>query len=107
MEKMLSILEELQNIKKSADQKLQASEDEALELHRKVESLERFVKEIYQTLYEKQCGNAPISSDTGKNQPRAVHVNKDLKKNTNKLQTRSFSVSSYSLLRIIFMFILI
>lgn len=94
MEKSPSILEELQNVKRSTE-KLQESEDEVLELHRKAESLERFVKEIYQTLSEKRCGNALISSDTGQSQAQAVHGNKDLKKNSNELQTRRFSVSSY------------
>ncbi|XP_024860846.1 coiled-coil domain-containing protein 158 isoform X1 [Kryptolebias marmoratus] len=89
VEKMLSVLEELQNIKRSADWKLQESEDEAQELYRKVESLERFVREVYQTLCEKHCGDAPISTNAAKSQAQVVYEIKDL----NKLQKRRFSGS--------------
>lgn len=95
MEKMLSMLKELQNIKKFPDQKLQESEEESLEHDSKAESLEQSVKEVYQTL--RQSGNTTISNNAGISQAQVVHVNKDLTKNTNKLQKRSFSVSSYSI----------
>lgn len=102
MEKMLSMLKELQNIKKFPDQQLQKSEEESLEHDSKVESLEQSVKKVYQT--QSQSGNTTISSNAGISQAQVVHVNKDLTKNTNKLQKRSFSVSSYILLKIMFMF---
>lgn len=104
MEKMLSVLEELQNIKRFPDQKLHGSEEEVFELDRKVESLEKSIKEVYQTLFEKQCGNTTISNNAGISQAQVLHVNKDLTKNTSKLQKRGFSVSSYILLKIVFMF---
>nr|XP_046241377.1 coiled-coil domain-containing protein 158-like isoform X1 [Scatophagus argus] len=63
MEKMLYMLEELQNIKRAGDQKLQETEDEALALNRRVETLEQNVKEMYSSLLspEKQCGNNAIT----------------------------------------------
>ncbi|CAJ1069297.1 coiled-coil domain-containing protein 158-like isoform X5 [Xyrichtys novacula] len=46
MEKMLCMLEELQNIKRAGDQKLQQTDEETLSLNKEVETLERNVKEM-------------------------------------------------------------
>ncbi|XP_036069665.1 coiled-coil domain-containing protein 158 isoform X3 [Oryzias melastigma] len=52
METMLQMLEEVQSIKRSADRELQQSEEEATPLHRKVEALERTMKEVCESLWE-------------------------------------------------------
>ncbi|KAM4578532.1 uncharacterized protein V3H82_007935 isoform 1-T1 [Fundulus diaphanus] len=57
VEKMLRLLEERQNIKRSADQELQETEDEAPPLHRKVEPSGKVVKKVCNTLSEKPFGN--------------------------------------------------
>ncbi|XP_060895044.1 coiled-coil domain-containing protein 158-like [Labrus mixtus] len=57
MEKMLQMLEELQNIKKAGDQKLQETEEETLVLNTKVETLEINVREMYNTLLSRQKQN--------------------------------------------------
>nr|XP_020444041.1 coiled-coil domain-containing protein 158 isoform X2 [Monopterus albus] len=64
MEKMLCMLEELQNIKRVADQKLQDTEAETLALNRKVETLEHIIKETYSSLlsHETPCGNHTVTS---------------------------------------------
>ncbi|KAM4745898.1 LOW QUALITY PROTEIN: uncharacterized protein FYW61_016180 [Anableps anableps] len=83
MAKMLHLLEELQNVKRSADQKLQETEDEASALHREVESLEKCVKKIYHTLYEKQFGHNSTGNKTVKHQvPQSAYEN--LSKDTDK-----------------------
>ncbi|KAM9858577.1 coiled-coil domain-containing protein 158-like [Aulostomus maculatus] len=58
MQKMLHMLEELQNLKRCGDQKLQESENKALALNRRVETLERNVKEMHPSLlsHKKQSG---------------------------------------------------
>lgn len=63
MEKMLCLLEELQNIKRSGDQKLQETENETLKLHIKVETLERHIKEFYHMLLsqKKQSGHISLT----------------------------------------------
>ncbi|XP_071339688.1 coiled-coil domain-containing protein 158-like isoform X2 [Trachinotus anak] len=94
MEKMLCMLEELQNIKRAADQKLQETEDEALALNRKVETLEQIMKETYSSLLsqEKQCGNSSITSAnaaTGSKQlSPAAKLTEDFNDETDKLQER-------------------
>uniref|UniRef100_A0A667Y1P5 Coiled-coil domain containing 158 n=2 Tax=Myripristis murdjan TaxID=586833 RepID=A0A667Y1P5_9TELE len=64
MEQMLCILEELQITKRSGDQKLQETEHEAIFLSRKVEAMERTIKEMYPTLvsHDKLCGHNSITS---------------------------------------------
>ncbi|XP_058492347.1 coiled-coil domain-containing protein 158-like isoform X3 [Solea solea] len=71
MEQMLHMLEELQNIKRATDQKLQDTEDETLLLSRKVETLEQLMKETYSSMLsdKKQYGNV---SDTSQN--TATHL---------------------------------
>uniref|UniRef100_A0A3B4VMZ4 Coiled-coil domain containing 158 n=1 Tax=Seriola dumerili TaxID=41447 RepID=A0A3B4VMZ4_SERDU len=96
MEKMLCMLEELQNIKRAADQKLQETEDEAMALNRKVETLEQIMKETYSSLlsHDKQCGNSSITSPnvaTGSRQlSPAAKLTEDFNKETQKLQERPF-----------------
>lgn len=100
MEKMLCMLEELQNIKRAADQKQQETEDEALALNRKVAALEQIMKETYSSLllsHEKQDGDGSITSPkvfTGSNQlSTADKLNVDFNNMTEKLQQRLFVVS--------------
>ncbi|XP_026177301.1 coiled-coil domain-containing protein 158 isoform X3 [Mastacembelus armatus] len=96
MEKMLCMLEELQNIKRAADQKLQETEEEALSLNRKVEALEQIVKEMYSSLlsHDTQCGNRPVTiptSETGSIQlPSADKLTKDYTEDRDKLWERLF-----------------
>ncbi|KAI3372621.1 hypothetical protein L3Q82_023094, partial [Scortum barcoo] len=96
MEKMLCMLEELQNIKRAGDQKLQETEDETLALNRKVELLERNVKEMYSSLlsHEKQCGHNTISSPHVTTSPRqlspAAKLTEHFNNKTDKLQEKPF-----------------
>uniref|UniRef100_A0A8D3EBE4 Coiled-coil domain-containing protein 158-like n=1 Tax=Scophthalmus maximus TaxID=52904 RepID=A0A8D3EBE4_SCOMX len=94
MEKMLRMLEELQNIKRAADQKLHETEDEASALNRKVETLEQIMKETYSSLlsHEKQRGNSTITSPniiTCSRPPSpAAKLTEDHNNETDKLQER-------------------
>ncbi|XP_056232730.1 coiled-coil domain-containing protein 158-like [Seriola aureovittata] len=96
MEKMLCMLEELQNIKRAADQKLQETEDEAMALNRKVDTLEQIMKETYSSLlsHDKECGNSSITSPnvaTGSRQlSPAAKLTEDFNKETHKRQERPF-----------------
>ncbi|GLD54316.1 coiled-coil domain-containing protein 158 isoform X6 [Lates japonicus] len=96
MEQMLCMLEELQNIKRAADQRLQETEDEALALYRKVETLEQMMKETYSSLlsYEKQCGDSVITSPNIATSSRqlsaAAKLTEDFNNDTVKLQERLF-----------------
>lgn len=47
MEKMLSMLVDLQNTERAMDQKLSETESEALSLNRRVEKLEQFIREKF------------------------------------------------------------
>lgn len=102
MEKMLYMLEELQEIKRAGDQKLQESEDEALELNRRVETLERNIKEIYSSLLsqEKQCGGEAITSAnvaTSSRQPfLATKLTEKFDNKIDKIQEKLFLVSTRS-----------
>ncbi|XP_061586097.1 coiled-coil domain-containing protein 158-like isoform X2 [Cololabis saira] len=93
MEKMLCLLQEVQNIKMSSDQKLQETEDEALDLHGKVETLERTMREVCHALPEKQCGHSSIcNKDPNKQTLRSLaYVNEVLRRDTEKLQEKGFS----------------
>lgn len=108
MEKMLCMLEELQNIKRSGDQKLQETEDETLALNRKVETLEQNIKELYHTLlsHKKQCGHKSITSPKVATIQRrlslADNVTEDLYEETDELQERLVLVSNRSQLGIMF-----
>lgn len=95
MEQMLCLLEELQDIKRSADKRMQETEDEALALNGKVETLEKTIKELYHTLYEKQCGHNPVtkSAISPTQLSLAPTVNDDLNSDTGQLQERCSSVS--------------
>ncbi|KAA8592576.1 hypothetical protein FQN60_018031 [Etheostoma spectabile] len=63
MEKMLFMLEALQNIQRAEDQKLQETEKETLALNWKVETLEQNVEEMYSLIsHESQCGHNVITS---------------------------------------------
>ena len=94
MEKMLCMLEELQNIKRATDQKLQETEDEALALNRKVESLEQMMKETYSSLlsHGKRCGNSATTSPNiainSRKQLPGAKVTEDLNTDTDMLQQR-------------------
>ncbi|XP_044051326.1 coiled-coil domain-containing protein 158-like isoform X2 [Siniperca chuatsi] len=96
MEKMLCMLEELQNIKRAGDQKLQETEDEALALNRKVETLERNVKEMYSLLlsHEKQCGHNAVTNQNVAASSRqlspAAKLTAGFNDETEKLQARPF-----------------
>ncbi|XP_041643766.1 coiled-coil domain-containing protein 158-like [Cheilinus undulatus] len=89
MEKMLCMLEELQNIKKAGDQKLQETEQETLALNRKVDSLERNLKEMCNAVLsqEKHCGDNVVTSTkfTMPGSRHPAHLTNDLKEETNKL----------------------
>lgn len=63
MEKMLSMLEELQNAERARDQKLSETENEALSLNRRVEKLEQDMKEkLFSPLSEhKHCETVWVS----------------------------------------------
>ncbi|XP_054467233.1 coiled-coil domain-containing protein 158-like isoform X2 [Anoplopoma fimbria] len=96
MEKMLFMLEELQNIKRAGDQKLQETQDEALAFHRKVETLERNVKEMYSLLSrETQCGDDAIASPnvatTSRQLSPAANLPEDFNNESERLQERLFS----------------
>ncbi|XP_029016124.1 coiled-coil domain-containing protein 158-like isoform X2 [Betta splendens] len=65
MKKMLCMLEDLQNIKRTADQKLQDTEAEAFALNKKVEKLEEVMKKMYSSVLfdeHKQCVNDDVTS---------------------------------------------
>lgn len=63
MEKMLGMLEELQNTERARNQKLCEMENEALVVNRRVERLEHNVKEkfISRLSREKRCGVTWVS----------------------------------------------
>ncbi|XP_076006952.1 coiled-coil domain-containing protein 158-like isoform X3 [Genypterus blacodes] len=99
MEKMLGMLEELQVTKRSGDQKLQETEDEAIALSRKVETLERTIKEGYGTLlsHEKQYGHNSRTSPDITTSPRqmcsrdlAANALEELKYETLQIHERHF-----------------
>lgn len=96
MEKMLYMLQEAQNIKRSAEQKLQETEVETLALHRKVETLEQSIKDVYHTLSEKQCEHSSVNNKDQNSQTlqSLAYVNEDLIRNSEKLQEEHFSVST-------------
>ncbi|XP_029294927.1 LOW QUALITY PROTEIN: coiled-coil domain-containing protein 158-like [Cottoperca gobio] len=93
MEKMLFMLEELQNIKRAEDQKLQETAGEMLARNRKVETLERDVKEMYSLFYhETQCGDnsmtsPDVASSSGQLSP-AAKFTEDFNDETDELQER-------------------
>ncbi|XP_035812163.1 coiled-coil domain-containing protein 158 isoform X2 [Amphiprion ocellaris] len=92
MEKMLCVLEELQSIKGSGDQKLQETEHKALALNKKIETLEQTIKEVYHTLHEKQYEHNLIISSKSTSSPKqrslTAEVNQDFNNETDKLQER-------------------
>ncbi|KAK2837936.1 hypothetical protein Q5P01_015148 [Channa striata] len=93
MEKMLSMLEDLQNIKRAADKKRQEMENETLSLNRKVETLEQVIKEMYSLLspHGNNAANSP-NIDKGSIQPSPAAIEtEDFRKETEKLQGRAFS----------------
>lgn len=98
MEKMLHMLEEVQNIKRAVDQKLQETEDEALELKSKVGRLERVIKELYASLLlqEETCKTI-ISPNivTGSSQiSPAAEITENFNNEADTLQKRMFLVST-------------
>ncbi|XP_071402350.1 coiled-coil domain-containing protein 158-like [Centroberyx affinis] len=98
MEKMLCMLEELQSTKRSGEQKLQETEDEAMSLSRKVETIEQTINEVCPTLMsqEKQCGHDWLTSPDTAASPRqlptgdlaAKVLEEDFDNDTDKLQER-------------------
>lgn len=108
MEKMLCMLEELQNIERAGDQKLPETEDEALVLNRRVEKLEQNVKEMFFSLLsqEKQYGDNAITSPNVATSSRqlspAAKLTEESKDERDGLQERLFLVSTKSQLRTMF-----
>ncbi|XP_028434968.1 coiled-coil domain-containing protein 158 [Perca flavescens] len=95
MEKMLCMLEALQNIQRAEDQKLQETEEETLELNRKVETLGQNVKEMYSLISpETQCGHSAITTSDVATSSRllspAAKVTEDFNDETDELQERLF-----------------
>ncbi|KAK5932093.1 hypothetical protein CgunFtcFv8_003827 [Champsocephalus gunnari] len=92
MEKMLFMLEEIQNIKRSKDQELLETEDETLALNRKVEALEQNVEQMYSLLYqETQRGDNAISSPNFHTSPTpAARFTDTFNDETEELQERLF-----------------
>ncbi|XP_078141507.1 coiled-coil domain-containing protein 158-like [Centroberyx gerrardi] len=98
MEKMLCMLQELQSTKRSGEQKLQETEDEAMSLSRKVETIEQTINEVCPTLMsqEKQCGHDCLTSPDTAASPRqlptgdlaAKVLEEDFDDDTDKLQER-------------------
>ncbi|XP_049433759.1 coiled-coil domain-containing protein 158-like isoform X2 [Epinephelus fuscoguttatus] len=90
MEKMLFMLEELQNIKGAEGQKLQETEDETLALNRRVETLEQNVKDMYSLLFhETQCGHNAITSPNVASSSRQLpKLTEDFNNETEQLQER-------------------
>lgn len=104
MEQMLCMLEELQITKRSGDQKLQETEHEAMFLSRKVEAMERTIKEMCPTLvsHDKLCGHNSVTSPDAAAGPRqlppddfSARAVEDLNKTT-KPQGRLILVSNRS-----------
>ncbi|KAM9744382.1 coiled-coil domain-containing protein 158-like isoform 1-T2 [Menidia menidia] len=92
METMLCMLQELQSIKRCTDQKRQETENEALALHRKVETLEETVKGMYNALWEGQPGqNSNTQGVNRKTHQSLMNINEDLNIDAHKLQDRLFS----------------
>lgn len=98
MENMLCLLEELQNIKRAADQKLQETEDETIALNRKVETLERVIKELYSSLlsHDKMFGDNAITSSENTNGAPQVEKSSDddFENKGHKLQEKVDMVST-------------
>ncbi|XP_063753872.1 coiled-coil domain-containing protein 158-like isoform X3 [Eleginops maclovinus] len=92
MEKMLFMLEELQNIKRTKDQELLETEDDTLALNKKVETLEQNVEQMYSLLYqETQRGdNAIISPNFHTCSTPAAQFNENFNDETEELQERFF-----------------
>lgn len=94
MEKMLCLLEELQELKRSRDKKLQEMEDEAMALNRKIETLEQTIKEMYHTLHEKQCENSDTSTKLKNSRTQQFLPAKATVDLNEKLQERPYLVSA-------------
>ncbi|KAM6930969.1 uncharacterized protein FYW49_002894 [Xenentodon cancila] len=94
MEKMVCLLQKVQSIKRSADQKLKEIENEALALHKKVETLEWTMREVYHALLEKQCGHSSISNKDQNNQTlkSLAYLNEDLNHDTETLLEKVYRV---------------
>ncbi|XP_035864953.1 coiled-coil domain-containing protein 158-like isoform X8 [Sander lucioperca] len=95
MEKMLCMLEALQNIQRAEDQKLQETEEETLALNRKIETLEQNVKEMYSLKsHETQCGHNAITSPDVATSSRqlspAAKKTEDFNDETDEVQERLF-----------------
>ncbi|XP_027131000.1 coiled-coil domain-containing protein 158 isoform X2 [Larimichthys crocea] len=92
METMLCMLEEVQNIKRAGDQKLQETEDEMLALNRRVETLERNIKDMYSSMCL-QCEDAitrPNMASSLRPLSSAAKLTEELNNETDKLQERLF-----------------
>lgn len=97
MEKMLRMLEDLQNIKRTADQKLQETEAEVWALDKKVETLEQVMKEMYSSpLFNgnKQSGNDVTSPNISPGSSGASELSHDDKDEIDKLHENAVLVSS-------------
>ena len=103
METMLLMLEELQNIKRTEEEQeeQQETQDEALELNRKVETLEGNVKALYSSLlsHEKHCGHNAVTGPnvTGNSrQLRPAAENEETEEHQERLLLVRTKVSSCS-----------
>ncbi|XP_068167031.1 coiled-coil domain-containing protein 158-like isoform X2 [Antennarius striatus] len=99
MEKMLCMLEELQNIKRLKDQKLQETEDQVLTLNSRMKTLEQSVKEIGSSLssHDKQYGDSIITSPKVAINSRQVfpaQLTEQFDNDTDRLQQEHFLQSA-------------
>ncbi|XP_068422434.1 coiled-coil domain-containing protein 158-like isoform X3 [Clinocottus analis] len=96
MEQMLFILEELRDVKRTKDLKLQELEDEALAFHMKVDTLEQnLITEIYSLLsHEAQSKDSAITSPnvstTSRQLSPAASSTEDFNNESKKLEERLF-----------------
>lgn len=105
MEKMLHMLEEIQNIKNSEHQKVEEAENETLALNNKVKTLEQNIKDLDHTLlsHEKQCAHKSITSPKATSPiqpPQAVNVIEDHYEKKEERQEKLVLVSDRSQLKI-------
>ncbi|XP_056275159.1 coiled-coil domain-containing protein 158-like isoform X2 [Pseudoliparis swirei] len=93
MEKMLFILEEHQDTKRTEDQKLQETEDEALAFCRKVETMEDNVKETRSLLSQGGATTSPSVVTTSGQRSPAASLSEDFNNESEELQERPLSQS--------------
>lgn len=94
MEKMLFMLEELQNMERAEDGKLPETEDGALMLNRRVEKLEQKVKEM--------CSKSPNIITSSRPLTLSAKLTEESKDEADRLQDRLLLVSIRVQLRTMF-----